>query len=236
MNTKPGIDQLLIQSALDDNLRRCLRESPDEVFRDFELSAEEQDILRHPDHRLLPLLGAALARQTPSSTTAASPEVPAPQPHVVLQAHGLPDISLALTLVPCAQHENGQLKGFSYAVWVSPLPPGADPTTLPAPAGAALPGTPCTPLYAVVSVSAVQLQDAAGHPQVGLWASLRQSSNVPAPPAVEAAGKPEASPFGSDFQSPQVRAAVAAVRTASSEERYGRLLSLMSTLRSGEVR
>ena len=89
VTTKPGIDQLLIQSALDEDLLRRLHESPDEVFRDFELSAEEQDILRHPDHRLLPLLGAALARQTPSSS--ASPDVPAPQPQVALQAHCLPE-------------------------------------------------------------------------------------------------------------------------------------------------
>jgi hypothetical protein len=235
MNNQPGIDQLLIRSALDADLRRRLRECPDDVFREFDLSPEQQEILRQPDHRLLPLLGAALARQTPPSA-AATAEAPAAQPHVVVQAHALPDISLALTLVPCAQHENGQFKGFAYAVWVSHLPPGADPVTLPPPAGAALPGTPCSPLHAVISVSAVQLQDAAGHPQVGLWASLRQSSNVPAPPAVEAAGKPDASPFGTELQAPPVRAAVAAVRSAAPEERYGCLISLLGVLGSGEVR
>ena len=236
MDRKPGIDQLLIRSAIDADLRRRLAEAPADVFREFDLSEEEQEILRQPDHRLLPLLGAALARQKPSAAPSLETPAPAPQPQVLVQAQALPDISLALTLVPCAQHENGQFKGFTYAVWVSPLPPGADPATLPPPAGAALPGTPCSPLHAVISVSAVQLQDAAGNPQVGLWASLRQSSNAAAPPAVEAAGKPEASPFGSDFQSTDVQRAVAAVRSASPAERYDRLISLMGALRSGEVR
>ena len=53
---KPGIDQLLIESALQPELRRRLLESPDEIFRDFDLSEEEKEILRRPDHRLLPLL------------------------------------------------------------------------------------------------------------------------------------------------------------------------------------
>jgi len=234
VTTKPGIGQLLIQSALDADPRRRLTDSPDDVFRDFDLSPEEQDILRRPDHRLLPLLGAALARQKPSHAPA--PQPPAAQPQVKVQAYTLPDVSLALTLVPCAQHENGQFKGFQYAVWVSPLPPGTDPAALPLPAGSALPGTPCPPLYAAISVSAVQLQDAAGNPQIGLWAWLRQASNVPAPPAIETAGRPDAPPFGSDLQSPQVREAVAAVRSAAPDERYGRLLSLMGVLRSGEVR
>jgi hypothetical protein len=84
-------------------------------------------------------------------------------------------------------------------------------------------------------VTAVQLQDGEGKPQAGLWATLRQASNVIAPPAVEAAAKPEASPFGSDFGSPAVREAVAAVRSAPAEERYHRLVSLLGVLRTGEV-
>ena len=52
----------------------------------------------------------------------------------------LPDISLALTLVPCAQYENGRVVKVVYAAWVQPLPEGVDPASLPPPAGAALPG------------------------------------------------------------------------------------------------
>jgi hypothetical protein len=234
--SKPGIDRLLIASALDADLRRRLLESPDETFRDFDLTEVEKDLLRRPDHRLLPLLGAALAHQTDSRAPEPKASTAVPQPHAVVRARTLPDISLALTLVPCAQYENGRLNTIAYAVWVNPLPQGADPASLPPPQGAVLPGQPLAPLHAVIQVSAVQTEDAAGGPQVALSASLRQSANVAAPPPPEAAGRPGASPFGSDLASDAARAAVAAVRSAPIGQRYGRLIDLMHALRGGEVR
>ena len=59
--SRPGIDRLLIASALDGDLRRRLVDTPDDVFPEFDLTEDEKDILRSPDQRLLPLLGAALA-------------------------------------------------------------------------------------------------------------------------------------------------------------------------------
>ena len=231
---KPGIDQLLIESALQPELRRRLLESPDEVFGDFDLSEEEKEILRRPDHRLLPLLGAALARQMESSVPLGEAPSVSPAPPALIEARTLPDTWLALTVVPCAQFEEGHR--ISYVVWANPIPEGGDPAALPPPAGVVLPGQPLAPLYVVIQLSAVQTQDAAGNPQVGLWASLRHSSNVAAPPPPETAGDPKASPFGSRLDSPQVQAAVAAVRGASREERYNRLIDLMRVLRSGDVR
>lgn len=227
---------MLIESALQPGLRRRLLESPDEVFRDFDLSEEEKEILRRPDRRLLPLLGAALARQMESSGPLGEVPSVSPAPPALIEARTLPDAWLALTVVPCALHEEGSLKGISYVVWANPIPAGGDPSTLPAPAGVVFPGQPLAPLYAVIQLSAVETQDAAGNPQVGLWASFAQSSNVAAPPPPETAGDPKASPFGSRLDAPQVQAAVAAVREASSEERYNRLIDLMRVLRSGDVR
>ena len=233
---KPGIDELLIESALEPDVCRRLLESPDEVFRNFDLTEEEKDALRRPDHRLLPLLGTALARQMESPGPSGEAPSDASAPPSQIEARTLPDTWMALTVVPCALHENGRFKGITYAVWVNPLPEGGDPATLPPPAGAVLPGQPLAPLYAVIRLSAVQSQDAAGNPQVGLWASLRRSSNVAAPPPPETAGEPVASPFASPLDSGPVQAAVAAVRQASREERYGRLIELMRVLRSGDVR
>ncbi len=153
-----------------------------------------------------------------------------------MEARTLPGISLALTLVPCAQYEDGRLSTFAYAVWVNPLAEGVDPASLSPPQNAALPGEPLTPLHAVIQVSAVQLPDQDGKPQVGLSASLRQSSNMTAPPPPESAGRPETPPFGSNLGSVEVQAAVAAVRNASGEDRYDRLIELMHALRGGEVR
>ena len=234
--SKPKVGQLLVESALQPELRRRVLESPDEVFPDFDLTEEEKDILRRPDHRLLTLLGAILARQM---GTAAPPEgrpTEAPALPPPIEASTLPDSFVALTVVPCAVHKNEQFKGISYAVWVNPMPEGGDPSGLPPPAGAVLPGEALEPLYAVIQLSGVLSQGAAGNPRVGVWASLRQSSNVRAPAPPETAAEAETSPFGSRLDSGQVQAAVAAVRSASSEERYDRLTDLMRVLRRGDVR
>lgn len=234
--SKPGIDRLLIASALDADLRQRLLESPEEAFQDFDLTEEEQDLLRRPDHRLLRLLGAALAHNRESSAPGPAAPTAVSEPHAVVQASTLPDLSLLLTVVPCAQYEDGRLKTFAYAVWVNPLPEGTDPASMPPPQGAVFPGQPLAPLHAVIQVSTVQMQDAAGGPQVGLSASFRQSSNITAPPPPETAGRPGVSPFGSDLNSGEVQAAVAAVRSAPSDQRYGRLIDLMHALRGEQVR
>ena len=216
-------------------MRQRLLEYPEEIFQEFDLSEEERDLLRRPDHRLLRLLGAALADQGESSGPRPKASTAVPRPHAIVQARTLPDISLVLTLVPCAQYENGRLNTFAYAVWVNPLPQGADPASLPPPLGVVFPGQPLTPLHAVIQVSALQMQDAAGDPQVGLSASFQQSSNITSPPPPEAAGRPGVSPFGSDLRSGEVQAAVAAVRNASSDQRYDRLIDLMHALLGAEV-
>ena len=135
---------MLIESALDPEMCRRLIESPEEAFQGFDLTDEEKDLLRRPDHRLLRLLGIALAEEAESSPGPKASTC-VTQPHAIAEVRSLPDLSLLLTLVPCAQYENGQLHTFAYAVWVSPLPPGADPATLPPPPGVAFPGRPLTP-------------------------------------------------------------------------------------------
>ena len=105
---------------------------------------------------------------------------------------------------------------------MNPLPEGADPASLPAPAGAALPGTPLTPLRAVVQVSVVQTGGA-----IGLSAALLQSSNMSAPPP--------GPPVAGDLRSASVQAAIAAVRSASGQDRRARIVELLRALRGGEV-
>jgi hypothetical protein len=220
--SRPGIDRLLIASALDGDVRRRLLDTPDDVFPEFDLTEEEKDILRAPDQRLLPLLGAALARQ--SAATVLVPDTPTGQrqPDAAVDALTLPDISLALTIVPCAHYENGRIAKVVYAAWVNPLPEGVDPATLPPPAGAALPGKPLVPLHAVIQVSVVETQGA-----IGLSAALLQSSNMSAPPPQP--------PLAGDLDSPSVQTAIAAVRSASSQDRRARIVELLRALRGGEV-
>jgi len=188
---KPGIDRLLIESALQPGLRRRLLDSPEEVFLEFDLTEEQRDILRKRDDRLLGLLGEAMARQAgggagPVASAAEAQEPPlSPPPPAGRQ---LPDLRLALTVMPVVVEEAGEWRSLSFATWVNPLPEGADPADLGPPEGAVLPGRPLTPLRAVVHVSA-QMVPGAG---VGLTASLVQSSNMAAAPDPDSAGQPGA--------------------------------------------
>ena len=240
---KPQIDALLIESALQPDLCRRLRESPDEVFANFDLTVEERELLRRPDHRLLPLAGSTERQMKSSGPVVAKTVIPAEEvptvttvPSASVETRPLPDTLIALTVVPCALRENGQFKGISYVMWVNPLPEGADPASLPPPAGAAFPGEPLAPLHAVIRISAVQSQDAAGNSQLSMWGSFQPSPSASSPPPPESSGEVEASPFKTPLDSPPVQAAVTAVRNAPSGEKYDRLVDLLRVLHQGDVR
>ncbi|MGA7236819.1 MAG: hypothetical protein WBY44_14120, partial [Bryobacteraceae bacterium] len=138
---------------------------------------------------------------------------------------------MALTVLPCLVGDR-----IAYAAWITPLHEGGDPSRLPMPASATLPGQPLTPLHAVIQLSAAQSKDAAGNLQVSMWASFRQSSNTVAPAPPEAAGNPDASPFASPLDSPEVQSAAAAVHAASPSDRYDKLVALTRALHGGDVR
>ena len=240
---KPTIDQLLIRAALEPGLCRRVLESPDQVFAEFDLTADEQEILRHPDHRLLPLLGAALSRQMSASgpvgksaaVAAEDAEIEAPAaPGVVFR--GLPDTAMVLTLVPCALREEGEFKGITYVMWASPLPQGTDPAALPPPAGTVFPGEPLAPLHATIRITALQSRDAEGNPRLSICGSFHPSPEACLPPPPESAGDVDVSPYRSPIHSEPVQTAVAAVRRASSEEKYDRLVDLLHALHQGGVR
>jgi hypothetical protein len=229
-HAKTGITRLLIASAIDPDVYRRLVETPEETFDVFGVGDADRELLRNPDHRLLRVLGAALAQEHASASaepSVATMAAPLAVPGTTASAP-LPDVSLVLTLVPCAIYYGDQLRSFTYATWVSPLPDGVDPEALPPPAGTALPGTPLPPLRAVVRVSAIQMQDAAGNPLVGLSAALLQSTNISAPPPPEAVGNPAV--LGRDLAAADVQSAIAAVRCAPAADRYARLIELLHVL------
>src|SRR5882724_3673349 len=114
-SAKPGVFRLLIASAIDPDVYCRLRESPEETFDEFDLANEDRELLRHPDHRLLRVLGAALAEENSPASAAASVTTLAAPPAVAgtpsagatragappgMPAAGapLPDLSLVLTL------------------------------------------------------------------------------------------------------------------------------------------
>ncbi len=212
-----------------------MRETPEEVFAEYDLTAEEREILRCPDHRLLPLLGAALGRREEAERSVEPERAEVPERAEASEGSGearlLPDSLMALTVVPCVVEER-----IVFATWLAPMQEGGDPSRLPPPAGASLPGVALTPLHAVLQISAVQSTDATGNPQVSMWASFRQCSNAVALVPPETAGNPEASPFGSPLHSPDVQAAAAAVHAAAPNDRYEKLVALTHALHGGDVR
>jgi hypothetical protein len=220
---RPGVHQLLIQSALDAGTLRRLRDNPGEVFSEYELSPEEQDILRNPDPRLLALLGRAVRESATSGDTEPAADVPAPQ--LTPEPAGAPIILpntlaptlLALTVVPCVA-EDGTLR---YAVWVNPMAEGTLPATLPLPPAATLPGVPLAPLYAIIELDGLHAPHPDGSSQVALWAHFRQSTNA----AVAHASADENCATGAAPEA--IAAAAAAVRTAPPAERYGKLAALL---------
>ncbi|HEX3878483.1 MAG TPA: hypothetical protein VHW24_15950 [Bryobacteraceae bacterium] len=246
--SKPGIAQLLIDSALQPDLCRRLAEAPEGVFEAYELTWLERELLRKPDHRLLPLLGAALqTAQTKTATPSVPTEAAAPAESsaaatdhaastletepALIENSVLPDAQMALTIVPCLIG-----KRVAFAAWMAPMQDGDDPSRLPLPAGSSLPGQPLTPLYAVIQVTGALTKDAQGKAEVSLWTSFKQHTNSVMPQPPETAGVPEAAPFGSAIDSPEVQQLADAVRAAAPEERYQRLIALTRALRGGDVR
>ena len=222
--SKPDITRLLIDSALEPELRRRLEDSPDAVFEDYDLTGEQRELLRHPDRRLLPVLGAALEQGAAGEQRAAierrvSPLQPEIQPiQIAVDSRMLPDTQMALTVVPCVIGER-----ISFAAWISPLPEGGDPSRLPLPVGSALPGTPLAPLYAVIHLSAALSNDEDGAARVNMWASFGQNSNAVTAPQPAAP------------QSEAVRTAAEAVRAAAPEDRYEKLAALVRAIRGGDA-
>src|SRR5205085_6316629 len=112
---KTGISRLLIASAIDPDVYRRLLEFPEATFDEFDLADEDRELLRHPDHRLLRVLGAALAEENATASAAARvatvatpPAVAGPPlaggtragapPGMPTASAALPDMSLVLTL------------------------------------------------------------------------------------------------------------------------------------------
>ena len=144
---------------------------------------------------------------------------------------------MALTVVPCALCENGHLKGITYVVWANPMPEGGDPASFAAAGGCGAPRP--APGSLVCGDSTFRGADSrcGGQPAGGVvGVAADDPPTSPRRPRRKPPEIPRLRPFGSRLDSAPVQAAVAAVREASSEERYDRLIDLMRVLRSGDVR
>ena len=254
--SKPGVDELLIRCVLDHALLQRLRNAPESVFREYELTEEMQEVLAHPDKRLIWLLGMVVqeqARDNPAAhsdtthTVEASLDEPATSQVVSRPSGDTPPVvplaasRIALRLVPYVQQHPEASETASqrsqvtvtYAAHLDQLPAGTALEDLPDVPQVAAPGQPVQPLGFVVTVQPMVWADTAGNQQItfSVAASLQQNAATAHMTGAPATSAPATlSPWCHDVDSPRVRLAAARVHDCAEHERYDRLLDLIKVM------
>jgi len=192
--------------ALDDAFRNLLCADPEAAFAGYALTEAQQAALRRRDEEWLALIGEAVRAGTPPAP--AAPEPPAPG------GPKLPEARILLRLRPQPLGD----ERWAWAVSVHPWPPPEPDPTM---AGFLVRVVPRT-------------TSAAGEAlKVAYTATIQ-----PAPPDAEAPLAPvsdaPSSAWGHRADTPEARAAAAAVLAAPEGERYERLLDLIGAV-AGEA-
>lgn len=117
------LEMFLKRTVLDQAFRELARTDPEVAFQGFELTAEEQDILRHGDERMLNLLGRVLQADwqlSPESAahTESSPVSTVPEP----DAPSLPLVDLTLRLTPFVSETEDGDPAYRFAASLHPWP------------------------------------------------------------------------------------------------------------------
>jgi hypothetical protein len=229
-NNRKAADYL-IRAVLDDEFRKLALTNPEPACAEYTLTAEEQDILRSQDERMLALLGVAI-RDSWSSPSASSPgndDNSANEP-AATTFHPIPPAVLRLRLVPqmSAAPEGGVRVQYAATLlpWLD-ASGSADPASGDGTSPDPVPGE----INLLIRIFTTQVASAALGDNIAcsvaiepLPASIAETS----PPAtVEQSGPLH--PFGG----PGVQSAAIAVREAPPTERYGRLLDLLHALQPG---
>jgi hypothetical protein len=238
---KPGIDQLLIASVLDPLLLERLRQSPQDVLDDYELSDEEREILTAPDERFIDLLGrvirdAAVTAPVPAAGNAGSVSGHARTGSAAEGSVLLQESRLVLRLVPYVQRVPSSAGGdqppvlVNYIGHLDPLPAGVGVDSLPPVPAASVPGQALTPLMLVVVVRPLVTGDGENR-----RVSFTLHTELPTDPAPAAADRPanideEPSPWRHDTTSDNVLEKARRVHAAGADERFPRLLDLIDAM------
>jgi hypothetical protein len=241
---KPGIEELLIACVLDPQLLNRLRESPDSVFADYELSDQVRELLVSPNQRLLELLGKVVHQQAGDQQFPVMNEpaqMPANETAVRPPPFSLPESRLALRLVPYLQRAaatesatDGHLQlSVNYVGHLDSLPPGRSLEELPGVPPADVRGQTLPPLSLIVAVQAQVWTDEAGSQQItfSISARLPQDSAASQPSdSVDESAAQDLTPWRHDVNSSAIKAAAARVHGAQKEDRRQRLLELIDVM------
>lgn len=238
--SKPGIEDLLIRCVLEPELLQRLRESPDAVFGEFELTDRAREILAAPDARLLELLGEAMGLKRTEAPTAQSetPEPDSPESdsanEQAAEVTSLPQSRLVLRLVPYVQQfstTTGEVPDVivNYAGHLDPLPEGTEIGDLPDVPTTMSDGQRLPALAVIVGIQPTVWTDDAGNRQITFSVGAQLPQEAAADHAAETSDT-GLSPWRHDVDSSAVEAAAKEVHGAKPGGRYERLRDLIDVM------
>ncbi len=224
----------LIRVVLDDAFRELAIDDPQRAFEEYDLSAEQREILAGRSDRILELLGAAAPQSRPSADGAGSKTEP---PAAAAALPGLPDVKLVLRLAPHAVPEQGSSTKVAYEASLLPWTPDDASAKSQAPADppGEIPDSDGAPeLSWLVRISPTVVDAEEAGVRVAYSASIRPlvegaGLNQPPPPA-QTPSEPGRT-WRHDLESPAVQAAAQAVRLCDTGTRYEKLLELIEAVR-----
>ncbi|MBN2562713.1 MAG: hypothetical protein JXQ75_17445 [Phycisphaerae bacterium] len=238
--TRGAVTDFLIRAVLDEPFRELALADPQRAFVGYDLSEEEQEILRSRDGRLLGLLGKAVAYAKALVEHPAKGDL---SEATESSLPSLPEVNLLLRLDPRATQRPGSALDVAYAATLAPWPGGDhERKTTDAENGEQTEqhSNDTPPKIAwIIRITPTVVDSLETGLKVAYHASIR-------PFAVGADGKqPSAkgptqasatSPWRHDVESSAAKAAAQAVRASDAGRRYEKLLELIRVLQAGDDR
>ena len=208
------------RSALRPELSRRLADAPDTVFAEYDLDPEQRELATR--------ITACFPYDRLSGHVDSDPPNHYGRPPACAEApvqndsRLLPDAQMALTVLPCLVGDR-----IAYAAWIGPLHESGDPSRVYARRAPHCQASPHPAARCHSTRRAIERRHrkpASQHGRRLAKARIRPRRAPWKPPQIR-----DASPFGSPLDSPDVKAAAAAVHAADPADRYEKLVALTHT-------
>ena len=225
----------LIQTVLDEAFRELAMADPQRAFEGYDLSEEEQEILRSRDSRLLGLLGKAAGR---GEVLVEHPAEEGPAQTAASGLPSLPEVKLLLRLAPHAPKPPESTSEFAYAASLHPWPGDQGPEKASAESGRRSKEHDAELAWIIrITPTVVEAQETGL--KVAYSASIHPfavGTDEKQPSAHEPSQAPPRPPWNHHVESSAAKAAARAVRESDASQRYERLLELIHALQTGNER
>ena len=230
-----GLAEFLIKTVLDAGFRELALSDPDGAFEGFDLSTDEKDVLCSGDERVLSLLGRVLQHSGPPQHNQESTREHSSEPSVFTH-QSLPEINLRMRLIPHAVSSPGKQFELSYSASLHPWTD--DPASWDQPVdGAAEPGSVATAVDLMIHIVPTMITFPGSEPKLAYSASIespKERAGTVAPLGEGESHYGAAPPSRYHGNSLAARQAAAEVAQAEPDQRYSKLLELVSAIRCGD--